>query len=205
MHSSLLGKIRDAGLTLPEARFLGPRVGCLPGLEGQTALVLQETTSARTPAQGTPQQRSHWSHAAGSARIQRKCSLLAVRPARATGRRGPWFQTLGSASGRQAGDARAEGGWPVSDQGGPRSISQAEDSPLPQVTTGPAGAGSRRDLQTGAWSSSAGRRLASERLFLIFVPVVLGRALLTSVPEKVCFLPLPFCASEFDSFPQAVS
>lgn len=142
-------------------------MGCLPGLEGQTALVLQETTSARTPAQGTPWLRSHWSHAAGSARIQRKCSLQAVRPARASGRRGPWFQTLGSASGRQAGDARAEGGWPISDQGGPRSVSQAEDSPLPQVTTGLAGAGPRRDSQTGASSSSAGRRLdPSVRLFL---------------------------------------
>lgn len=31
--------------------------------------------------------------------------------------------------------------------------------------------------------------------FLIFVPVVLGRALLPSVPEKVCFLPLPVRAS----------
>lgn len=158
MHASLLGKIRGAGLTLPKACLLGPRVGCLPGLGSQTALVLQETTSARTPAQGTPQQRSHWSHAAGSARIQRKCSLLAVRQARASGRRGPWFQTLGSASWQPAGDARAEGCCPVSDQGGPRSVSQAEDSPLPQVTTRP-----RRDLQTGASSSSARRRLASER------------------------------------------
>lgn len=32
-----------------------------------------------------------------------------------------------------------------------------------------------------------------------------ARALLTSVPEKVCFLPLPSRASELDSFPQAES
>lgn len=76
------------------------------GLEGQTALVLQETTSARTPAQGTPKRRSHWSHAAGSARVQRKCSLHAVRPARASGRRGSWFQTLGSVSGRPGRECR---------------------------------------------------------------------------------------------------
>lgn len=59
----------------------------------------------------------------------------------------------------------------------------------------------RRDLHTGASSSSAGRRLASERcgsaLFL-FRWSWAGRCS-TSVPEKVCFLPLPFHASEFDS------
>lgn len=80
-------------------------MGCLPGLEGQRALVLQETTSARTPAQGTPPPCSHWPHTAGSARSSGSAlSMLSARPGRqvggAPGSR-PWDVLAGGRRGRE--------------------------------------------------------------------------------------------------------
>lgn len=56
----------------------------------------------RTPARGTPRPHSYWLREAGSACVRRKCSSCSVRPAGSSGRRGPWFQSVGSVGGRDA-------------------------------------------------------------------------------------------------------
>lgn len=152
----------------------------LSGLEGQTALVLQETTSARTPAQGTPPPCSHWPHTAGSARIQRKCSLHAVRPAGESGRTEKRFAGVGLPA--SSGDHRAC--WSPA-LAGPAHLGGSLEFVCPR------GGGRHPSVRSGS------------ALFLLRWSR--ARALLTSVPEKVCFLPLPSPASELDSFPQAES